>query len=147
MRVVLDTNVLVRAHGQARGPAREVLEMLLEEPHVLVLSPFLLAEVKRVFSYPRVQALARLSPEEIGEYLESLDASCELVLPATSRTIIRADPDDDAVLQTARAGDADVLCTLDRHFHQPDALEFCSQHGIAVLNDIELLQVLRKEDE
>lgn len=144
MRVVLDTNVLLRAHARASGPAREVLELLLRDPHVLILSPFLLAEVKRVFGYPRVKAIARLSEGQIDEYLESLAAGCELVFPLSGRNIIRADPDDDAVLQTARTGAADVLCTPDRHFHQSEAREFCARHEITVVDDVELLRMLRK---
>jgi predicted nucleic acid-binding protein len=50
MRIVLDTNILVRANAKARGPARELLLLIVDSPeHTLLLSPFLLEELERVF--------------------------------------------------------------------------------------------------
>jgi predicted nucleic acid-binding protein len=50
MRFVLDTNILVRANAKAKGPARELLQLIVEShDHVLLLSPFLLEELERVF--------------------------------------------------------------------------------------------------
>ena len=53
------------------------------------------------------------------------------------------DPNDDPVLETALSGRAEVLCTLDRHFHHRTVLRFCREHGIQVLTDVELLSMLR----
>ena len=56
MRIVLDTNILVRANAKARGPARELLEIIANSPnHTVLLSPFLLDELERGFSYERVR--------------------------------------------------------------------------------------------
>jgi len=44
MRVVLDTNVLVRATKSAAGPARKLLATLSLAPHAIVTSSGLLAE-------------------------------------------------------------------------------------------------------
>jgi predicted nucleic acid-binding protein len=42
MRIVLDTNILVRANAKAKGPARALLLLIVKSPeHVLLLSPFL----------------------------------------------------------------------------------------------------------
>ena len=73
MRVVLDTNILVRAHAKASGPAREVFQLLAGSPeHTLIISPFLASELERVLNYPRVRAVSRLSDEEVAEVLEAL---------------------------------------------------------------------------
>jgi predicted nucleic acid-binding protein len=70
MRVVPDTNILVRANAKAKGPARELLQVIVNSPeHVLLLSPFLLMELERVLSYDRVRAVVKLNDEEIAEYL------------------------------------------------------------------------------
>jgi predicted nucleic acid-binding protein len=75
MRIVLDTNILVRAHAKARGPAREVLQLIADCPqHILLLSPFLLQELERVFDYERVRSATRLTDEEVAEYLSYLQA-------------------------------------------------------------------------
>jgi hypothetical protein len=43
---------------------------------------------------------------------------------------------------TAIAGKADVLCTLDRHVHEPQIVSFCAGQGIRILGDAELLPEL-----
>jgi hypothetical protein len=38
MRIVLDTNILVRANARARGPARELIQVIIGSPdHTLLL--------------------------------------------------------------------------------------------------------------
>jgi predicted nucleic acid-binding protein len=70
MRIVLDTNILVRAHANARGPARELLLLVARSPeHTLLLSPFILQELERVFGYERIRKATRLTEDEIVEYL------------------------------------------------------------------------------
>ncbi|HEX5446613.1 MAG TPA: PIN domain-containing protein [Pirellulales bacterium] len=54
MRVVLDTDVLVRATKYANGPARELLGLLQSDPHILVISREILVELVRVLDYPRL---------------------------------------------------------------------------------------------
>ena len=62
MRIVLDTNILVRAHANARGPARELLLLVVAAPeHTLLLSPFVLQELERVFGYERVRSATKLT--------------------------------------------------------------------------------------
>lgn len=56
MRVVVDTNVLVRAASIAGdSPARQLLRLLREPPHLLIISHFLLNELLRALSYERVR--------------------------------------------------------------------------------------------
>ena len=64
--------------------------------------------------------------------------------PAEGPPVVLKDPNDDPVVYTAVAGGADVICTVDRHFYQPNVLAFCSRHGIQLMTDIELLHALRQ---
>jgi putative PIN family toxin of toxin-antitoxin system len=117
MRIVLDTNILVRANAKARGPARELVQLITGSPeHTLLLSPFLLQELERVFSYERVRAMSKLTEEEIAQYLSYLRAKdvSEVVFPGAAPRVIASDPDDDPVVHTAVVGRADALCTLNR---------------------------------
>jgi|SRR6185312_1571346 len=146
MRIVLDTNILVRAGAKARGPARELLEAITASPkHTLILSPFLLRELERVFSYARVRAFSKLSDEEITEYLNYLrtPGPAELIFPGPAPRVVPSDSDDDSVVHTAVVGRANCLCTLNRHFFHPDVLEYCGQRGVVVINDVDLLDCLR----
>lgn len=56
MRIVLDTNILVRAAADEQGLAGRLLEEIVSGPHILVISPYILSEIARVLSYPRLQA-------------------------------------------------------------------------------------------
>ncbi len=101
MRIVLDTNILVRAHANARGPARAILQLIADSPqHTLLLSPFLLQELERVFDYERVRSATRLTDEEVAEYLSYLQAKqiAELIFPGPAPPVVPADPEDDSVI-------------------------------------------------
>ena len=145
MRVVLDTNVLVRANPKADGSARDLFTELAHSPeHTLIVSPFLLEEVERVLAYPRLQSLWPLEPAQIQEYTAALDDFSEMVHPGPAPAVVLSDPKDDPVIETALLGRADVLCTLDRHFYTPTVLDFLRQQSIQVMNDVQLLLRLRE---
>jgi putative PIN family toxin of toxin-antitoxin system len=108
MRVVLDTNVLVRATKRATGPARQLLGLLQVEPHVIVISREILVELVRVLDYPRLCQQHRLTPEERQEFAISLNNAAEHVtLPRGTAAAVSSDPDDNLVVQTAVAGQVD----------------------------------------
>lgn len=111
---------------------------------MLVLSDAILTEVRRVMSYPRVQARWPLSTEAIERYTSFLRESSSLAdLPERFPAVV-SDPDDDLVLQTAIAGKADVLCSRDAAFEPENVQQVCAAHGIRIMGDIELLQELRR---
>ncbi len=148
MRIVLDTNILIRANPRAYplSLARELLSKIMGGPHVLVVSAPILAEVRRVLSYPNVQARWPLTPEDIADYLFLLAEAGDSIesVPESSPVIIR-DPDDDPILQTAIAGNADVLCSRDSAFSDKVVEEVCRARNIRVLTDIALIRELRSE--
>jgi predicted nucleic acid-binding protein len=141
--------ILVRANAKARGPARELLQLIVgSRDHVLLLSPFLQQELERVFSYERVRASSKLTDGEIVEYLSYLRAKdvSEIVFPGPAPRVVPADPDDDPVVHTAVVGRADALCTLNRDFFNPLVRDYCRERGVLIANDIELLSLLRSQE-
>jgi putative PIN family toxin of toxin-antitoxin system len=149
MRIVLDTNILVRAHAKARGPARELLQLIVGSPrHLLIVFPFLLQELERVFSYERVRATAKLTSDEIAEYLDYLVAKrvSEIVFPGPAPRVVLSDPDDDPVVHTAVVGSADVLCTLNRDFYSMAVRQYCRERGVVVASDVEVLGLIRSQE-
>ena len=138
MRIVLDTNVLVRAFVSGRGPAAEVLHRVVGT-HVLLISPFLLDEVERVLARPRLRKTARFEPADVERFLNLLIDAGELVFPDSRDPAPISDPDDVAILHAAVAGRADVICTLDRHFFQPEVIAWCRKSGIRTESDVNLL--------
>jgi putative PIN family toxin of toxin-antitoxin system len=115
--------------------------------HVLVLSAPILEEVERVLSYPRLVKASKLQPEQVTEFLEFLSSSSYLADIDDTLPVPIRDPKDRHVLQTAVAGKAEVLCTLDAHFFELPVLDYCAATGIQVFNDLDLLRLIRAAPE
>lgn len=143
MQVVLDTNIIVRAAGRPDGVARELIRLLLGSQHTLVTSGFILEEVQRVLRYPRMARMSQLTEEQQHEFLRELTKGARVVDLDESPDLVSSDPDDDFILQTAVTGQADVVCSRDRHLREPDVVTYCRERGIRVLSDIELIQEIR----
>jgi putative PIN family toxin of toxin-antitoxin system len=145
MRIVIDTNVLARAVSGPRGPAGELLRRV-QNDHLLVLTPFLIIELSRVLRYPRIRALHEWDDARIDEYVRDLqESSCIVVAADPPPVVVPHDPDDDAVIAAADAGQATV-CTLDRHLLHAGVRAYCGAIGVRILNDVELLDELRRLD-
>jgi putative PIN family toxin of toxin-antitoxin system len=143
VRILLDTNLLVRAAITPKGLAREILRLIeANEDHVLVMSPYLFSEVADVLRRDRIRARWPLTDEEIHLYCHYLSTVGEEVSPQPLTAVIQ-DTKDQAIIETAVAGAATVICTLDSHFYEPTAAAFCAARGIRVMNDVELVQLLR----
>jgi len=142
MRIVLDTNILVRAAADEQGLAGRLLVEIISGPHNLVISPYILSEIARVLAYPRLQARWQLNEKTIMEFVSRVGDIAEIVLTTTPDRVVIADPDDDPIVQTAVLGGADFLCTRDAHLLQAAAVEYCAGRGIKITNDIDLYHVL-----
>lgn len=143
MRIVLDTAILVRAHDGATGLARDLLLRLVESDHVLLISDEMLYELAKVLRYPRMLALHGLSESRIYDYIGFLRRTTEVIRPNPLLVTPIRDINDTVVMQTAIIGEADVLCTRDQDFFEPPAEPFLRRAGIAVLDEIALMQRLR----
>ena len=98
MRIVLDTNVLARAHQLAHGPARRVLLHIVAGSDVLILSQYLLQELERILAYPRLLKSSGLTPFDISAYLEYLARASALVDPLPVPEGVLRDGTDNPVL-------------------------------------------------
>jgi putative PIN family toxin of toxin-antitoxin system len=144
MRVLLDTNVLARAAGGPPSPAHEVFLRLTHYQHSLIWSNRLSNELLRILRYERVRPIHKLSDAEIDEFVAGIGFVAEMVDSSDEApAVVPADPDDDYVVQTAVAGIADIICTRDRDLLHPSVIAYCGERGIRMMNDVELLTMLR----
>ena len=141
MRALLDTNILARAARGGTSPAAELLKRLTQLPHVLISSPQLLSELARVLRYDRVRQMHGLDDEGISAYTQQIEAAALVVTVSTIASFtVPHDPDDTPVIAAAVKGQAEVICTLDRHLYNPAVQAHCSQHGIRIMTDVDLLK-------
>jgi putative PIN family toxin of toxin-antitoxin system len=103
----------------------------------------MLIELARVLRYPRLQKLYGLTDEEIYHYVEYLREVSKPVVPDHLSHVPMRDPKDIVVLQTAVSGEAEIICTLDTDFYDPETIAFCATWGIEVCTDADLVIRLR----
>ena len=105
LRVVLDTNVLVSA-VVSDGKPRKLFMKGLENT-----SDLLLAEFARVVRRSKF----RTSTQEIRRMTLALRNSAEVISVKTKFSVVKDDPEDDVVIETAYDGHADFIVTGDNH--------------------------------
>jgi putative PIN family toxin of toxin-antitoxin system len=113
VRAVLDVNVLISAILSPRGSPARLLLAWQAGAFELVVSPALLAELRRALAYPK---LARLIPSaEADAFVAWIAHSAVLAAdPGGAPVFPSADPDDDYLLALAMAERA-VLVSGDGH--------------------------------
>ncbi len=106
IRAVIDTVMSGVGWG---GPPGAVLDAALDGRFELITSPDLLDELRRVLSYPKLQAVVG----DAGELIKFLALAAIVVTPTEPVTISR-DPDDDRLIEAALEADADVIVSGDQ---------------------------------
>ena len=110
MRIVCDTNVLVSAIVYGGRP-REVLETLITGRTLGFLSPALAQEVREVLRRPKFG----LAEPQVDRICTALRDLLHLVYPQEGASVIKEDPNDNAVLACAFEAGADCIVTGDHH--------------------------------
>ena len=121
-RVVLDTNVLISALiAQNRGadsPPLRCFRLVLRREVQLVTSPQMLRELLRALRYPRLRVAGEVA-DGFTALVASLAEPDGLVSVGGQLAVLRRDPADNVVLETALAGRAGHLVTGNaRHFSE-----------------------------
>lgn len=100
MRAILDANVLISALISPSGSPARLLLAWQEGQFELIVSPALLAELRRALAYPKIERL--IAPEDADAFVAWLSRSALLARDATLPPPIHAaDPDDDYLLALA----------------------------------------------
>lgn len=143
MRIVCDTDVLIRTAISPNGQAAELLRHI-RTTHMLLASLPLLVEVLKVLRRPNIQALHGLDEKGIRRFVSALyRVATIVVVPQSVPRVVPHDPKDDAIVLTAIGGKANVLAARDHHFFHPDVLALAARHGVRIVRDDELLKELQ----
>jgi putative PIN family toxin of toxin-antitoxin system len=109
VRVVIDANVLVSALIDDGKPRKLVLELL--DKHTVILSRQMLAELADVISRDKFN----ITGSQADRFVSNLVKMSNIVPDNSLFNVLKEDPDDDVVLNTAYCGRAEFIVSGDRH--------------------------------
>ncbi|MCP3964510.1 MAG: putative toxin-antitoxin system toxin component, PIN family [bacterium] len=136
MRAVIDTNILVRAMLKPAGTVAPVLDLLRRGRYVYLYSLETLGEALEVLQRPRMVKKYGLTSERVEALRDLLVLHGECIEPRRKITVCR-DADDDAFLEVAVAGAADVIVTGDEDLRVLDPFE-----GIPIIEPRRFVELL-----
>lgn len=111
MRLVLDTNLLIRALISEQGAPARLIDAWDEQQFVLLSSEEQLEEFKTVTRRERLAPFIERS--DVGRFINQIRAEA-LILDKLRRIDRSVDPADNFLLAMAEAGEADYLVSGDR---------------------------------
>jgi putative PIN family toxin of toxin-antitoxin system len=117
IRVVFDTNVYISALMFGGLPG-ELLDLAFAGAFLLVSSPTLLDELEE-----KLRFKFGLEGGDVDLIRSRLEKVAEMMSTTPSLAIIKADPDDDRVLECALAGRVGAIVSGDRHLLKLGAFE------------------------
>lgn len=109
-KIVLDTNILISALGW-KGNPKEIFTRVIEKEFELVLSRKQLEEIKEVLNYPKFT----FTEDQKTKFLSILLEIATIVETQDSIDVIKEDPDDNMILETALENDVEYIVTGDDH--------------------------------
>ena len=111
MRIVLDTNIFVSALISGEGPPGRVLAAIRRERITLVTSTYQIEELRSVLTRDRLKPYIR--SEEADDLLYHLEA-VGMVMSKLPDIGLSPDPNDNPILATAVAGQAELIVSGDK---------------------------------
>lgn len=124
MRVVFDTNVYIAAALQS-GLSTEVVEIIAKNlDFTIIVSLEILTELEE-----KLRSKFHWQEEDIERFLIKIRKFTKITEISEKIAIITRDPDDNTILETALAGDADMVVTLDQ-----DLIKLKIFKGIAIIH-------------
>ena len=106
-KVVLDTNIFISALGW-KGKPRQIFQKCINDELELVTSPQQISELVRVMGYPKFN----FTQEEKDTFVSIILEIARLVYITEKVKVIKEDPDDDIILETASV---DYIVSGDPH--------------------------------
>jgi putative PIN family toxin of toxin-antitoxin system len=109
-KVVLDTNILISALGW-KGKPRQIFQKCISGHIELVTSKEQLEELQEVMDYPKF----KFTKEQKTKFISIILDIAEVIKIKGDLKVIKEDPDDNMILETALVSDADYIISGDPH--------------------------------
>jgi len=131
-KVLLDTNILISALGW-NGKSRQIFQKCVNSELELITSPEQIIELRKVMDYPKFA----FTEEQKDTFISIILEIATMVEITGKVKIIKDDPDDDAILETAIIGKVDYIISGDPHL-----LELREYAGIKIVTASIFLEIL-----
>lgn len=128
-KIVLDTNILISALGWDGNP-RQIFQKCINKELELITSEEQLKELKQVTDYPKFE----FTDKEKETFISIILETANFVEIKGDSKVIKEDPDDDIILETAVVANADYIISGDPHL-----LNLKEFKGIKILRASEFL--------
>ena len=138
IRIVLDTNIIISAFGWS-GNEYNILKKVMNKELLLVLSPEILDEYKRILLLQRLE----FQEDEVEEFISALLEVAELIYPIYNKqsSIAIRDKDDIKFIICAIESKADYIITGDN-----DLLVIDKYNSIQIISSKNFLETLEKNN-
>ena len=120
MRVVLDANQFVSAVLVPVGHPAQILDASRRGDLDILISPPILAEIRRVLLYPRLQKRHGWDEAQVDSFLEGLWLATVTTSGTTTVKEVPDDPSDTKYLACALEGGAQYIIAGDQHLLRLD---------------------------
>ena len=115
VRVILDTNVVVRGIGNHLSPSGRVLELCDQRMIVPLVSRAVIREYREILNDPQViQHYPQVNPRMVESHLKRLAYLADMIRQVNIRFPFPRDPKDAKFIELAIAGNAGIIITCDR---------------------------------
>ena len=139
LRATLDTNVFVSGLISRQGAPREIIDAWAAGEFTLVTSPYLIAELRRVLTYPRIANRLRIPEAELQVLFRELSEESAVTAGALDLSGVTRDPKDDAVIACAVEGNADYVVSGDE-----DVLVVERYDDVKMINPLQFAALLQE---
>ncbi len=139
MRLLLDTNIIVSGLLSPKGAPGKLVRAWLDGRFELVTSEEQLDELRRVLGYEHLKPL--ISPAQARDFVENVDALAIVAVDLPTLDV-SPDQDDNVILATAVAGDAEAVVSGDKR----DVLALGGVEGIPIITAREAVERLGLEE-
>ena len=114
MKVTLDTNVLISTTFWY-GDSNKIIERVERKEIEMVLSGEIIEEFAKVLEYKDIKEKVKGINIEMNRVIEKIFSLSTIVYPNEKLDVVKDDPDDNKVLECAKAGNVDFIVTSDNH--------------------------------
>jgi len=133
LKVVLDTNIYLSGIIFG-GNSRHILDLVIDKKIIAITSPAILLEISQ-----KLEKKFKWSKKQVLVTIRTLAKTVMVIRPKKRLNIVKADKNDNKIIEAASAGVADYVITGDKHL-----LQLKKYHHIKIIFPVEFLSIYFK---